>query len=326
MDKYINQFPEQLHEAIAMGRNIPPMPLSGISNIIITGMGGSGIGALLVKELVKNELPLPVEVNNDYALPAYADASTLVLCSSYSGNTEETLEAFEQAIQNNCRVVCITTGGKLKERATQLQKLVIGIPPGRPPRTSLGYSFTAQISLLVKADLLPYSTIDAIAAAADFLTAEKSAIQTAAKSLAKSLQNTIPVVYSGVAHAGIGLRWKQQINENSKMHAFAHVIPEMNHNELVAYDHADKNISVILLRDPSDHPQIRRRFDLCADLIRPQVNSLHIIETKGTEPITKMMYLIHLGDWVSYYLSELNQVDPIRIDILDALKKALENK
>ncbi len=326
MDKYIDRFPEQLIEALAIGEQISEINAERpITNILISGMGGSGIGGAIVQEFVADKLNIPVLIVNDYDLPVFAAENTLFICCSYSGNTEETLSTFHQALEKKCFVVCITTGGKLKELAEINKFPTVIIPGGMPPRTCLGYSLVAQLYVLYKMSLIGDDFITQIKRAADLLLKLEEEIKITAKSTAEKIKDTIPIIYSSTPLQNVGLRLKQQINENAKMHCFANVIPEMNHNELVAYYERNTNLSVIYLRDKSASKQINKRFDLCAELIRPKVLVMEEFYAEGTTHFEKLLYLVHIGDWLSYYLSELNLVDAIKIQSLDWLKTELEN-
>jgi glucose/mannose-6-phosphate isomerase len=327
MNKYIDRFPEQLLEAVKIGNNLTkiecPRP---IHNIVISGMGGSGIGGLLVKDLLKATITLPIEVVNDYNLPASCNQNTFLICSSYSGNTEETLAAFNQAVERNCMIACITSGGKLAELARQHNFPVVIIPGGMPPRSCLGFSFVAQLFVLHKAGIISETFIAETQSAAMLLTASKEALQQTAKSIASIVKNTIPIIYADVAIHATAIRLKQQINENAKMLSFSHVLPEMNHNELVAYYAKHEQLSVIYLRHQDEHPQTQKRFGLVEELIQDKIGCSASIFAEGNSFLENIFYLIHVGDWLSFYLAELEQVDPIKIEMLDWLKIALEKK
>ena len=180
MDKYIAEFPEQLEAAIQIGNTIPELSYKAtVKNIIITGMGGSGIGAVVVKEFLKEKLSVPLEVNNDYTLPHYVNEHTLVICSSYSGNTEETIAAFHQAKTAGCSIVCITSGGKLQQLAIENDLHFVLLPGSMPPRTCLGYSMVAQLFVLLRSGWLDASIISDIKKAASFLLEQQDAIKLA---------------------------------------------------------------------------------------------------------------------------------------------------
>ncbi len=327
MDKYIDRFPKQLLEALAIGANLPDIHCPRqVNNIVISGMGGSGIGGLLLKDFLKSTLSIPLEVINDYNLPAICNENTLLICSSYSGNTEETLSAFAQAVDRNCMVACVSSGGRLSDLAHQHHFPVVTVPGGMPPRTCLGYSSVAQLFILYKSGIISNTFIKNIEQAAALLTTAKETIHQTAKSIAVLVKDSIPVVYADTAINTVALRLKQQINENAKMLCYNLALPEMNHNELVAYFEKHENLSVIYLRHPAEHPQTAKRFTLVEELISDKIGCSATIYSDGNSFLENIFYLIHVGDWLSFYLAELNGVDPIKIEMLDWLKTALEKK
>ncbi|MBC8045532.1 MAG: bifunctional phosphoglucose/phosphomannose isomerase [Fimbriimonadaceae bacterium] len=327
MDKYIETFPHQLMEAIRISETIRKIKTQKtINNIIITGMGGSGIGGAIVKEYVQDTIKIPIAINNSYTLPAYANKNTLVICSSYSGETVETVSALEHAIKNKCAIICITTGGAIEKIAEKNKILIIRIPGAMPPRTCLGYSIVAQLFILYKAGFIKKDFIPEIEAASKYLYSNTKSIRTSAKTLAKKLHNKIPLIYASVAMQSIGIRWKQQMNENPKMHSFANAISEMNHNELVGFHHENENMAIVFLRNADDDAQIKKRFDLSKKFIQKKVYAVFEVYSEGNSMLEKMFYLIHLGDWVSFYLAELRNVDAVKIEVLDKLKKELAKK
>lgn len=324
MDKYIAGFPEQLHEALrivdaATGLNFSQRPTS----VIISGMGGSGIGGILVRTLVSKQLTVPYAVVNNYALPAWAGPGTLVICSSYSGNTEETLTSLADAQAKGCSIACVTTGGKLLEIARQNGYPVITVPPGRPPRSSVGYSIVGQLSLLEAAGVIDSAWRNIISSTAQWLAEQSESLREAAYTLAGKIGDTIPILYTDALFNAVGVRWKQQINENAKMHCFHHVIPEMNHNELVAYDKKDDRFSVIFIRNSFEHPQLKKRFQYTAELMSGKTGYITTVQATGDNPYQQIFGMLHFGDWISVALAERNRVDPIDIAILDRLKSAL---
>lgn len=327
MDKYIDRFPDQLLEALTIGASLPDFVFEKpIHNIIISGMGGSGIGGLFVQNYLAPNLPLPITVVNDYNLPATCSSNTLAIFSSYSGNTAETLAAFEQALKTGCTIACVTSGGKLELLAKENALFTVIIPGDMPPRTCLGYSVVAQLTILFKAGLIAENFIDEIKTTVALLVDEKQSIHTIAEQAAAAIKNTIPLIYTDTAINVVGLRLKQQINENAKMFAFNLAIPEMNHNELVAYYNQHKEISVIYLRHEHEHEETARRFSLVDELISEKICCRQTVSATGNSMLANMFYLIHVGDWMSYYLAKINQVDPIKIEMLNWLKTALEKK
>jgi len=327
MDKYIQRFPEQLRAGLEIARQssgfkLPRTP----KQIVISGMGGSGIGGLVVRSLVGRQLPVPLAVVHNYTLPGWCNEDTLVICSSYSGNTEETLATFADAQRRSCMTACVTTGGELLSLAERFDAPLIVLPGGMPPRTCLGYSVNALLILLQYAGLLDGSWQEDILSTAAFLEQKKSAIRKKAKEIAPQITQTIPVIYSDAILEPVALRWKQQLNENAKMHCFQHSIPEMNHNELVAYVQQDTRCSAIFLRHGEEHPRVAKRMQLSMELIRPKTSCLFEITAEGNNKMQQLFHLIHTGDWLSYELSLLRGVDAVDISILESLKAALNSE
>lgn len=324
MDKYIQRFPEQLIEALRIAETtqfqaLPATPKS----VVITGMGGSGIGAVIVRSLVGKSLKIPFLVVNNYALPVWCNAETLVICSSYSGNTEETLAAYQDAIKKGCMTACVTTGGELLQLAQQSKMPTMVIPGGMPPRSCVGYSIVGQLALLAHAGIIERGWEKHIQGVADFLQSSSADIRSQAKQLATLLEPFIPIIYSDQILSGVAVRWKQQLNENAKIHAFDHVIPEMNHNELVAYVDQDQRFCPIFLRHSFEHHRIQERFAYTMELMDEKTGSLCEVEATGEGIWQQIFSLLHFGDWLSVELAAIRQVDPIDIAILDQLKSAL---
>ncbi|MFN0275765.1 MAG: bifunctional phosphoglucose/phosphomannose isomerase [Chitinophagales bacterium] len=327
MDKYITTFPHQLTEALGLGEKIKSLKYPNpIENIILSGMGGSGIGGAIVKEYLQQTLLIPVTINNDYNLPAFAGRTTLVICSSYSGETVEALSVLQEALKKKCKIICISSGGTMLEKAVQGKLPFIKIPGGMPPRTCVGYSIVFQLFFLMKAGLIKKTFIKETEIASQALFVKHGSIREKAKNLAKKIQDKIPVIYTSASLQSTAIRWKQQLNENPEVHCFVNVLPEMNHNELVAYRDENKDIAVIYLRSKIDAKAIQRRFDLSKKLIAQKVDAVHEIYAEGESMLERIFYLIHFGDWVSYYLAEFRKVDAVQITSLEWLKKQLSKK
>jgi glucose/mannose-6-phosphate isomerase len=326
MKDLIRLFPAQLKEAVEIANKAKLSPLkTTINKVIICGLGGSGIGGTIVKEILFEEATVPIEVFKSYSLPAYVDEHTLVICSSYSGNTEETLECYSLAQKQKAKIVCITSGGKLLESAKKDGNDFIVVPGGMPPRSCLGYSFTQLCHILSHYHLAPQKTVD-IDKAAEMLIMDKDAILHDAELIAKRIQNKLPVIYSTALHEGIAIRLRQQLNENAKVLCWHHVVPEMNHNELVGWSHAYTDVAVILFKDKDENPRNKLRMEFCKKIFDKYAAEIIEIPSKGNNPIEKTLYWIHLGDWVSMLLSEMRNVDAMDIKVIDNLKQELANK
>ena len=327
MDELIAGFTEQLREAMAIGRKAPiPANGSSIGKIVVSGLGGSGIGGNLVYEMVSEELTVPFEVNQNYSLPNYVDESTLVIVSSYSGNTEETLQSLELAIQRNARIICISSNGQIIDKAREAGYDFIRIPGGMPPRACLGYSFVQQLYVLSKLGLISSAFETALTKAIALLDQEEEAIKRTAYNVASQLHNHQPIIYAEDSKTAVAVRFRQQLNENSKKLAWHHVIPEMNHNELVGWRANDHHYAVVFLRSQDDDERNKQRIEINKEIIGQYTNNIREIWAKGASKMEQALYLIHVVDWVSLYLAEKRGMDPVEVDVIDYLKGELKKK
>lgn len=339
MNALLSNFHKQIENASVLGKEIEELNFDNKpKEMIILGMGGSAIGGELLKGVVEQitNNKFRISINRSYDLPEYIDNDTLVVASSYSGNTEETLIAFEKALKYTDKLFAITSGGKLekicKEKSIPYHKL----PNGFPPRAALAYSFFGLLYLCVNNDLInsEFNTEIRLAENELALTIKKLTERYSshensnpAFKLANNLFDKIPIIYSsdGILEA-VNLRWKQQFNENSKSLCFNNYFPEMNHNEISGWVIPKDMINrfrIILLRDRSVNPRIRIRLDAVKEIFKNmdlQVDEFYGI---GEHFITRIFDLIHLGDWTSYYLAVLNKQDPMAIPLIIKLKEIL---
>ncbi len=329
----LHGLPEQCHAAWhkATDFELPP-DYADIDKVVILGMGGSAIGGDLARSLFSLIGKPIIFVNRDYDLPAFVDGRTLVIASSYSGNTEETLSAFGQAVRASCKKLAITTGGKLKALAEDAKVPVLTIDHISQPRAALGYSFILLIVFLQKLSFLKGKTVEVEAMTRNLETLLGELVETVptssnqAKQLATKLHGRIAVVYGAGILSEVAHRWKTQINENSKAWAFHETFPELNHNAVVGYQFPSElapKIYVVLLRCPSLHPRTLIRYQVTSELLEQNGISHQIIDSQGEGELSQMMSLVFLGDWVSYYLAILNQTDPTPVKAIDYLKKRL---
>lgn len=296
------------------------------NSIIVTGLGGSAISADLMTNFLAGELNIPFIVNRNYNLPSFADGNTLLIVSSYSGNTEETISVLNQGIKKNCSIICITTGGKIGKTAADNNIPVVAAMPGFQPRYSLGLSFFSQLKVLQELNII--SSQDSIVQKIISLWKEKglelSREKNKAFDLALQLIGFIPVIYSAAdVTSSVGYRLKCQFNENSKLHAFHNVIPELNHNEIIGWEsflEKQFNAKLILIVDKIYHPQIKKRFDITSSLVSCEKI---ILESNETDFKSRIMDLIYLGDWITYYLALLRGYDPTEIENINTLKEKL---
>jgi len=302
-------------------------PNHPIYQILMAGMGGSGIGSSTVCDIVADDCTAPIVIVNGYKLPHFISKNTLVVLSSYSGNTEETLACMAQAMQTEATIVCVTSGGKMLSTATDHGLPYILLPSGWPsPRACLGFSVNAQITALAHYGLISKSHIEQLRSAAELLIFEQEDIKLKAEKLANILVDRLPILYTTDRAESVVLRWRQQINENSKMLCSHNTIPEMNHNELVGWKFKNEKIAVLFLRYKDDTKQNQLRIEFAKQTINKLVPTVVEIFAKGQTLTEKMFYLIHLGDWVSWYLSKLLNVDASEIQVIDKLKEHLSNQ
>lgn len=294
-----------------------------IDNVLITGLGGSGIGGTITSELVAPICKVPVYVNKDYHIPAFVGNNTLVIACSYSGNTEETLCALALAEEKNAQIACISSGGKLKALAKEKGYNCISMMGGNPPRSMLAFSFTYLLHYFNFYKLAEQDVTSQIEASIQLLNSHHNAIKNEAEVLAKKLQNTTPHILAVSGTLGVAARWRQQFNENSKMLCWEAEVPEMNHNELVGWEGGSSNFSALFLRNNTDFDRNQKRVEIIKGIISEKTDHVYEVWSKGNSAIEKALYLINFGDWVSYYLSELNQVDILDIKSIDLLKSEL---
>jgi glucose/mannose-6-phosphate isomerase len=324
MDDLIANFTQQLKRAIEIGesarlrKNKVPF-----RNILVSGLGGSGIGGTIISNVLRDDLSIPLIVNKEYQIPTFVNESTLVIISSYSGNTEETLSAMMQAAKKGAHIVCVTSGGLIKEYAELNKMDVIQIDGGMPPRACLGLSFVQLLYVLYYLDLIKEGFKENLRKSIERLDSEQEEIRTIARSYAKRLHGKIPVIYSDAAYEGVSIRFRQQINENAKMLCWHHVLPEMNHNELVGWVENNDDIAVIFLRNTNDFERTQERIEFTKSVVKSFAGDVMELFSKGDTDIERSLYLIHVCDWISYYLSELHEVDAIEVNVITKLKNKL---
>lgn len=295
--------------------------------VVLAGMGGSAAGAELLAACAADRLPVPLIVHRGYGLPAFVGADDLVIASSYSGDTEETLSAAETAVARGAALVGITSGGRLGALLAGRGLPQVALPGGLMPRMALGLLFAPLLPALAAVDL-PVAddgeVEEAVAALAEVGRAcapETPLAANEAKRLAVAFHGRLPVVYGGPLTAAAAYRWKTDIEENAKTLAVAGALPEMNHNEIEAWQGPDAGgRHLVLLRDDAEPPDIARRFAIVHDLVGPHAAGVSEARPRGGGPVARLLSLASLGQWASYYLALLRGVDPWEIPVLDALK------
>jgi glucose/mannose-6-phosphate isomerase len=331
------RFPEQIKEALKIAEATERVNFLKIDNVIVAGMGGSAISGDIMASLFRNTLDVPFFVNKDYDLPKWVNKDTLVICISYSGNTDETLSSFKIAYQKKCKIVCISTGGKLQELAEKRTVPFVRIPAGLQPRAATAYLLFPSILLLKKIGLIKTNVEadieETIAVTQDFANANNKAIpkeNNLAKQLAAQLHGMIPQIYGWGVYAPIALRWRHQLNENTKLIARVSIAPECNHNDIVGWSanpEVSKLFSCVLFRDKDEESlDMATRLNFMRDLFQNVAGSTLEVTPKGKSQLAKMMYLMCLGDLTSYYLAIERGIDPSPVDIIKELKKRLAEK
>ena len=286
-------------------------------------MGGSGIGGSIIADVFAPQINIPILISKDYSIPNFVNKNTLVIASSYSGNTEETIYAVKKALKMNAEVAIITSGGILKEIAEKNNLNKIYIPGGHPPRAMFGYSFTQLFYLLNHYNVIDLSFVAEFKKSISLLVKNEKNIKDGALVLAKNLYKKTPVIYVAHGFEGVATRFRQQLNENSKMLCWHHVIPEMNHNELLGWRVNVDKLAVVFFRNELDNKRNKIRIEINKEVVKKHTKDVYEVISQGDSVIQNTLYHIHFGDWVSWYLSELNDVDAIEIDVINYLKKEL---
>ncbi len=327
MIQFISNFTNQLNEAKAIGINFFNRKTNNeIQNIIICGLGGSGIGGKIISKIAESKCTKPVLTHNSYFLPHFANLNTLVIISSYSGDTEETVSALNEAIKRNCQIICISSGGEVQKIAEKNNIDIIVVPAGNPPRAMLTYSLTQLLFIFKQYSLFDLDVEAEINNTIVLLNKEESNIKKEAKQISDNIKNTTILIYTDASFEGVGTRFKQQLNENTKTLAFSNIIPEMNHNELLGWQGGNKSFSCIFLRNINDNPRNQLRMDLSKKNISEIANCCIDVYSKGNTEVEKIFYFILLTDWISLYLADIYNVDSIEIKVIDNLKNQLSKQ
>lgn len=335
MFELIYKFPDHCKEAIEIAQeSVRGFRPNNIINVVITGLGGSAIGGDLIRMLTAHSAQIPIVVNRDYTLPAFVDERTLVITSSYSGNTEETLAAYDNAKSKRAKIIAITTGGELKKKAMADEVPTITIPGGLPPRAALGYSFFPifvlfkELGIVFGKQLDVNKALNLLKETRKQLSLEVLEKDNPAKTLARKLYGKIPLIYGSSNLTDIiAVRWKGQFNENSKHPAFYNAFPELNHNEIMGFEGDKellKSLEIVILRSPYESERIKKRIDITTGILKECVSGITQLWPKGETSLEQMLYHIMFGDYVTAYLAILNQKDPIEIDFIDELKERMK--
>jgi glucose/mannose-6-phosphate isomerase len=329
----IDHLPEQLEKAYQLGLALGLPAWQGIKNVIIAGMGGSAIGADLLTAYVAPLCPVPVIVQRNYNLPAWADGpGTLVVASSHSGNTEETLQAFDQAYQEGCRILALCTGGKLAEKARLSETVLWAFHHAGQPRAAVGYSFGLLLALLKRLGLIPDPTgelteaVSAMRSLQDSLRADVPVANNPAKREAGQLVGRLVLVFGANILEPVARRWKTQLNELAKAWAQFESLPEANHNALAGLTQPEQALSTsmaLFLRAKSYHPRNLLRLELTKQAYMLEGLNTDFIDAQGENSLAQQWTTLLFGDYLAYYLSLLYEIDPTPIGMLEGFKQQL---
>ncbi|MEN6389630.1 MAG: bifunctional phosphoglucose/phosphomannose isomerase [Syntrophomonas sp.] len=332
MMRYLWDLPGQFEYGLA-GREGLPNIGGSTQNIVITGMGGSAIGGDIIRSLAAKEAQVPVVVNRGYEIPRFVGPQTLFLAVTYSGNTEETLSSFEQARKQGAQIVCLTSGGQLKELAGYYDYPCLTVPEGLSPRAATGYLFAPLALLLEKNGLIQgvtedlQETVDVLYRLREQLNPEAPLEGNYAREAARLMKGALPIIWgsTGLSET-VAFRWKAQINENAKSPAYWAVLPELNHNEIMGFDEPRdiiKQLCLVILRDSGDHPRVVRRIEITKDLIKDKVQHLLEVQSSGHSWLARFYSLVYIGDYASTYLALEYGKDPVAIEAINHLKAEL---
>jgi glucose/mannose-6-phosphate isomerase len=321
----------QIGERLGQGTDLPPAV--DVRAIVVTGLGGSSISGDLLRAYLHAECRVPIVVNRHYGLPAFVGPETLVCAVSYSGNTEETLSAFEEARARGAKLLAVTSGGQLARMADAWRVPCVRVPEGLPPRTTLGYLFTPMLVTLVRLGLISDQKAplaEAIEVLRELGAQYRPGIETfrnLPKALARDLHGKFPVIYGGQDFSDVvAYRWRTQFNENSKVLASHQAFPELNHNEVVGWQgqlSGAPEVWVVLLRDAQELGRIAQQIDITKAFLQERASGITEVWSQGSSRLARMFSLLYAGDFTSYYLALLRGVDPKPIEAIERLKAQL---
>ncbi|MCX8059781.1 MAG: bifunctional phosphoglucose/phosphomannose isomerase [Aquificaceae bacterium] len=308
--RMLEEFPEQFKE-----HECPTLDPQSYKGVVFSGMGGSGIVGDFMELLLKTDRP--ILSLRGYELPAFVEEGWLVVCTSYSGNTEETISVLQGALQRGASAVCVSSGGRLKEVAQGKGLLHLPLPEGYPPRYALGFMLSALMSL--------FGMGERVKRLRAHLEESKKAVKEKARELASAMFSYLPVVYGTPLTEPVAFRWKTQINPNSKTLCYNAVLPEMHHNEVVGLDNPQIRslCSFALLYDPQDHPRVVKRVEITERIFKELGVVLRVLKGEGETLEERLLYLTYLGDWVSLFLAQDYRQDPLPVRVIDFIKKSL---
>jgi glucose/mannose-6-phosphate isomerase len=308
--------PKQIKEAYKIGANVN---VEGeVNRVIVTGMGGSAIAGLVLKSFLEPD-NLNIEVCSEYNLPIHVDSKTLIIANSYSGNTEETISTYREAIRKGCKIIAICTGGKLADLSEMNRNPLVKIPKNlTQPRIAIAYSFFPILKVLENLRIIENKEkeVQRLIKALD-----KEIYQTTGINLSEKLEGKVPIIYSSKIFEPVAYRWKCQLNENAKTMAFNNVFPEMNHNEMQGSKNLPAEFHCVMIKSDVDHRRVVKRMDVTKKVLRGKGIEVTEIGIKGDTLLTKLFSAIYIGDWTSYFLALRYKTDPENNSMIDEFKK-----
>ena len=327
--KSIEGFTRQLGDALKIGRMLDlDRPGSDIRNIVIAGMGVSGISANLVESLTFGRIPIPITVCKSYNIPQFVSPHTLFIACSYTGTTEETVAALHKALLKRAQVIAVASAGKLLDICKEYNLFYIQLPSlSDCPRALLPYHMNALLYILYHTNLIGAAFIKETENAIEFLDSGEKGIQSEAELIAKKLKGKLPVIYCDHRLQAMAVRFQQQLNENAKQMAHVNTFPEMNHNELAGWRFPEPLMPLlqpVYLYSDHDHERVEKRMEICRDIFEKKSNPIIDIIGEGASLLEQYYYLIHLTDWISFYLAKENGIDPDATDTILMVKQELD--
>jgi len=332
MRQVILNFPEQFRFGFESVKNIKKQinnlyssdQLTLVGNIIICGIGGSALPGSLIKLISKKflaDIKTQIIIHRDYGLPFCASKKSLIICVSYSGNTEETISAYLEAKRKNFKIISIASGGKLLELSRKYATPIAIVPARIQPRCALGYQFSALVGILEELKFIKNVQKKLLESVKNL---NVKGLEKTGEKLAKKIINKIPIIYCSQSNKALAYLWKIKFNENSKIPSFWNYFPELNHNEMVGYTLAKKYFSIIILRDIDDNKRMQKRMELTARILEKKEKNISFIELSEKNIWEKIFNNLILADWTSYHLAAFNKIDPMPVKIVEELKKELK--